>query len=407
MKCTFPPKRVNDWYLMMHSIEAINLTKTYRMYAKPIHRLLEALLRRPFHQSYTSLSNVSFIVNPGQTLGIVGENGAGKSTLLKILAGTLTPSSGMVKTSGRVAALLELGAGFHTEFTGRQNIHLNASLLGLTNEEIRQREKEIISFAELGSFLDRPLKTYSSGMVVRLAFSIATSVDPDILIIDEALSVGDQYFQEKCVERMANFKRQNKTILFCSHAMYLVNQLCDEAMWIENGIIREYGPATMVTAAYENFLRKKSSSAPEVCSEISGEKSPFPVSIISIMLNGKKDYLEIHTGEDLNISFEFENPECRKFRPAVGISRNDGIICHAVGFGNGNLKAIEKEHGIISFDYKALPLLHGEYKVVVSILDINGLHCYHRHDSFCFIINPPDSWQNEVGLVHLEHTWKL
>lgn len=391
----------------MHSIEALNLSKTYRMYAKPIHRLMEAILRRPFHHCHTSLNNVSFKVNPGQTLGIIGENGAGKSTLLKILAGTLTPTSGMVKTHGRVAALLELGAGFHTEFTGRQNIHLNASLLGLTNEEIREREDEIISFAELGSFLDRPLKTYSSGMVVRLAFSIATSVDPDILIIDEALSVGDQYFQEKCVERMVNFKKQNKTILFCSHALYLVNQLCQEVIWIENGNIREHGTATKVTAAYENFLRQKSGATTQICAENSNEKSPFPVSIVSILLNGKKEYLEINTGKDLEITFEYENPEGRKFCPAVGISRNDGIICHAVSLENGNNKAVKSKKGTISFNYKSLPLLYGEYKVVVSILDASGLHCYHRQDSFPFVISPPQTWNNELGMVHMEHTWKI
>ncbi len=391
----------------MYSIEALNLSKTYRIYAKPIHRLLEALLRRPWHQSFTSLNRISLKVNQGLTLGIIGENGAGKSTLLKILAGILTPTTGMVKTFGRVAALLELGAGFHAEFTGRQNIHLNASLLGLTNEEIKQREESIISFAELGDFLDRPLKTYSSGMVVRLAFSIATSVDPDILIIDEALSVGDQYFQEKCVKRMANYKKQNKTILFCSHAMYLVNELCDEAMWIDKGHIRKYGSATEVTAAYENFLRKKSSAAMDLSSKIPTLKSLFPVSIDSIMLNGKMDYLEIDSGEDLNIVFEYENPEGRNFRPAVGISRNDGIICHAVGFAYGNKQFIGIKKGNVSFTYKALPLLHGEYKVVVSILDETGLHCYNRQDSFPFIIKPPRTWKNELGVVHLEHTWRI
>ncbi len=391
---------------MLPSIEAINLSKTYRLYSKPVHRLMEAVLRRSFHESHTSLHNISFMVQPGQTLGIIGENGAGKSTLLKILAGTLTPSSGTVTTRGRVAALLELGAGFHQEFTGRKNIHLNASLLGLTNNEIKEREDEIISFAELGEFLDRPLKTYSSGMVVRLAFSIATSVDPDILIIDEALSVGDQYFQEKCVERMAGFKERKKTILFCSHALYLVNQLCEEAIWIENGVMKDNGQATRVSAAYENYLRRKSSNPAKKETDRSINRQDFPVYIRSITLNGKSDRLEMNSGEDLEVRFEYENPEARRFRPAVGIARNDGIICHAASHQEEIKGSNDKKSGVIELCYKNLPLLHGEYKVVVSVLDATGMHCYHRQDSFTFVVNPPMRWKNELGLVHLEHSWK-
>jgi ABC-type polysaccharide/polyol phosphate transport system ATPase subunit len=390
----------------MPSIEVINLSKVYRLYSKPVHRLMEALFRRPLHESYTSLDNVSFMVQPGQTLGIIGENGAGKSTLLKILAGTLTQSSGTVKTKGRVAALLELGAGFHQEFTGRQNIHLNASLLGLSDKDINDKEEKIIEFSELGEFIDRPIKTYSSGMVVRLAFSIATSVDPDILIVDEALSVGDQYFQEKCVQRMVNFRKQRKTILFCSHAMYLVNLLCEEVMWIENGCVREYGSATRVTAAYENFLREKSAPGLEHDSDNHGDESSFPVSVISVFLNGQKERLEIDSGEDLEIFFEYRNPEGRKFIPAVGISRNDGVICHAASPVNLDKMPIKDEKGMVSICYRNLPLLHGEYKAVVSILDVSGLHCYHRRDSFSFIVNPPKRWEKELGLVHLDHTWK-
>jgi ABC-type polysaccharide/polyol phosphate transport system ATPase subunit len=184
------------------SIRVHDLGKTYKLYAKPSDRLKEVLLRRPKHLAFQSLKSVSFQVSKGESLGIIGDNGAGKSTLLKLLAGTLTPSCGDMDIHGRVAALLELGAGFHQEFTGRQNIYLNASLLGLSEAEIKAQEEAILDFAELGQFIDRPIKTYSSGMVVRLAFSIATSVDPDVLVIDEALSVGDQYFQKKSLDRM-------------------------------------------------------------------------------------------------------------------------------------------------------------------------------------------------------------
>ena len=211
----------------MFRVNVQNVGKEYRLYAKPHDRLWEALFRKPKHDLFKVLSDISFNVALGQSLGIIGDNGAGKSTLLKLLAGTIHPTTGNIEVNGRVAALLELGAGFHPEFTGRQNIHLNASLLGIPEEEIKLKENEIIEFAELEQFIDRPVRTYSSGMYVRLAFSIATTVDPEILIIDEALAVGDMAFQKKCITRMNFFKEQGKTMLFCSHSMYLVQELCD------------------------------------------------------------------------------------------------------------------------------------------------------------------------------------
>ena len=190
----------------MYNLVADGIGKDFRVYRRPVDRLLEAVLRKPRHQLVTVLNDISFSIPPRSSLGIIGDNGAGKSTLLKILSGTLTPSRGNVRLGGRVAALLELGAGFHPEFSGRQNIYLNAALLGLPREEIRKREQEIIDFSEIEPYIDQPVKTYSSGMYLRLAFSIATSVDPDILIIDEALSVGDLAFQKKCIDRMNRFK---------------------------------------------------------------------------------------------------------------------------------------------------------------------------------------------------------
>jgi len=220
----------------LNAIEARNLTKNYQVYLRPFDRLKEAVLRRPCHDLVEALTDVSFEVPEGGTLGIIGENGAGKSTLLKILAGTARQTFGQMVKRGRMAALLELGSGFHPEFSGRQNIYLNAALLGLKEKEIREREEAIIAFSELEQAIDRPVKTYSSGMYVRLAFSIATSVDPEILIIDEALSVGDQRFQQKCVDRMMNFRKANKTLIICTHSMYMINELCSHAIWLKTGI---------------------------------------------------------------------------------------------------------------------------------------------------------------------------
>ena len=253
-----------------------NINKDFKIYTRPQDRLAEILLRRPRHKLYHVLRDISFAVPDGKSIGIIGDNGAGKSTLLKLLVGTLQPTSGSIQTHGQVAALLELGAGFHPEFTGRRNIYLNASLLGIPDDDIAELERGIIEFSELGDFIDRPVKTYSSGMYVRLAFSIATMVRPDILVIDEALSVGDLAFQKKCVQRMNEFRQQNKTMAFCSHSMFHVQELCDIAIWIDKGEIKEMGDSHKVVGDYENFCNNKKSytSVQEGLPAVHTEKQP-------------------------------------------------------------------------------------------------------------------------------------
>ena len=240
-----------------YSIQVENLHKDFKIYEQPKDRLTELLFRKPKHKIYHVLSDISFQLENGSSLGIIGDNGAGKSTLLKLLVGTLEPTSGHISVAGQVAALLELGAGFHPEFTGRKNIYLNASLLGVPDDNIPELENDIIEFSELDYFIDRPVKTYSSGMFVRLAFSIATMVRPDIMVIDEALSVGDMAFQKKCVARMNQFRQEQKTMVFCSHSMYHIQQLCDTAIWIDKGRIREAGPSEQIVAHYEEFCNNK------------------------------------------------------------------------------------------------------------------------------------------------------
>ena len=253
-----------------------NINKDFKIYTRSQDRLAEILLRRPRHKLYHVLRDISFAVPDGKSIGIIGDNGAGKSTLLKLLVGTLQPTSGSIQTHGQVAALLELGAGFHPEFTGRRNIYLNASLLGVPDDDIAELERGIIEFSELGDFIDRPVKTYSSGMYVRLAFSIATMVRPDILVIDEALSVGDLAFQKKCVQRMNEFRQQNKTMAFCSHSMFHVQELCDIAIWIDKGEMKEMGDSHKVVGDYENFCNNKKSytSVQKDLPAVHAEKQP-------------------------------------------------------------------------------------------------------------------------------------
>lgn len=238
-----------------------HLYKIYKIYQRPSDRLKEWLTPRSmrFHRDFVALNDVSFGVDKGRSVGIVGANGAGKTTLLKILAGTTQPTSGTVEVQGSMAALLELGMGFHPDFTGRQNIMMSGRMLGMKEEEIGERMEEIISFSELGDFIDRPLRTYSSGMQVRLGFAVATSVSLDLLIIDEALSVGDAYFQQKCIRKIKEFKTRGVTILFVSHDPGMVKTLCDEALLLDEGRLVDVGNPEEVLEYYTALLARKAS----------------------------------------------------------------------------------------------------------------------------------------------------
>ena len=211
---------------------------------------------RRYHQDFWALRDVNLHLEAGQSCGIVGRNGSGKSTLLKLISGVTRPSSGTVEVAGRVGALLELGTGFHPEYTGRENIYFSAAMLGLEGAETEALAPEIIAFAELADFIDQPVKTYSSGMYMRLGFAVATSIRPDILITDEVLAVGDEAFQKKCIRRMEAFLDQGNTLLFCSHSMYHVQKLCQKAVWLDHGQVRAWGGAAEVTLAFEDYLRE-------------------------------------------------------------------------------------------------------------------------------------------------------
>lgn len=236
-------------------IEVTGLGKCYQTYEKPHHRLLQMLFARlgkTYHREFWALRNITFRVPKGRIVGILGKNGAGKSTLLQIICGTLTPSHGDVNVRGRVAALLELGSGFNPEFTGIENVYMNAQLLGMTREQTDAKLKAILAFADIGEFVHQPVKTYSSGMFARLAFSVVIHVEPDILIVDEALSVGDAWFQHKSMARMRQLMESGCTVLFVSHSIDAVRAVCDEAIWMEDGEIKMQGDVTGVTNAYMN-----------------------------------------------------------------------------------------------------------------------------------------------------------
>lgn len=244
-------------------ISASNISKTFKLYKSPADRLKEIILRRSYHRVFHALENVSFEVAEGETLGIVGQNGAGKSTLLKLLTGILIPDTGAVHISGKITGLLELGTGFNPEFSGRDNIYLNGTYLGLSRGEIEDRLDKIINFAELKDFIYEPIKTYSSGMVMRLAFSVAIHADPKAFVVDEALSVGDAYFQQKCMNKIKEFKNNGGSMVFVSHDMNAVKVLCDQAILLDEGNVIERDTPEKIVNTY-NFLIAKRSKGEEI-----------------------------------------------------------------------------------------------------------------------------------------------
>jgi lipopolysaccharide transport system ATP-binding protein len=233
------------------AIKVDNLSKCYQIYDRPRDRLFQMLMRgyRQYYREFWALKDVSFEIKKGETVGIIGRNGSGKSTLLQMVCGTLSPTSGSIQTYGRIAALLELGSGFNPEFTGRENVYMNASVLGLSHEEIDARFNDIASFADIGDFIEQPVKTYSSGMMVRLAFAVIAHVDADILVIDEALSVGDAFFTQKCMRFLRRFM-ENGTVLFVSHDTGAVINLCQKAIWLESGIAKSQGEPKEIAQLY-------------------------------------------------------------------------------------------------------------------------------------------------------------
>ncbi len=256
------------------AIRVQNITKTYQIYDKPQDRLKQSLWRgrKQFYREFKALDDVSFEVKKGETVGIIGRNGSGKSTLLQIICGTLAPTSGTVEVNGRVAALLELGAGFNPEFTGKENVYMNASILGLSKEEIDAKYDDIVAFADIGDFINQPVKTYSSGMYVRLAFAVIAHVDAGILVVDEALAVGDAVFTQKCMRFLRRFMKQG-TVFFVSHDVESVNNLCQRAIWLDHGIIQMHDIVKKVTKAYIKYCTQQTYGDSVKLNSVQGDKS--------------------------------------------------------------------------------------------------------------------------------------
>jgi len=397
----------------MTAIRADRVSKTYRVYDSAADRLREILLRRPRHRDFHALRDVSFEVPRGGALGLIGENGAGKSTLLKIVAGTTRASSGSIDLQGTVASILELGMGFHPEFSGRENARMNAALLGLSGVQIRRRLPEIRDFSELGDFFDRPVRTYSSGMLLRLAFSVATHCDADVLIVDEALAVGDGYFQKKSVDRITEFQRRGGTLLFCSHALYYVALLCDRAIWLKNGEAAAQGDALTVVRAYETFLQEKDRERAQDSVEAAPAPVPTdgrrPARIAEVVLHDGSGYARTEFASGETVAFDVA-VECNDPRLAlqlrVGVDREDGIQVLAVDTREEPWAPLTGARSYrVRLTLPRLPIAQGEFRVYVYLGDEKALHV---HD--VKILRPGFSVvapEYVVGLVKPAHAWTL
>ncbi len=415
-------------------IRADHVSKRFKVYFDRGFTLKELTLfsnRRRYEQR-TVLDDISFSVRRGEAVGIIGRNGSGKSTTLKLLSRILYPDTGSVKMNGRVSALIELGAGFHPDLSGRENIYNNAAIFGLTKKEIDNRVQQIIDFSELGEYIENPVRTYSSGMYMRLAFSVAINVDADILLVDEILSVGDASFQAKCFHKMQEIKAAGTTIVIISHSLSQIEQICERSIWIDRGKIRMEGKPMDVHPVYLDYMGGKTTtldaaSKPEEPkteeqqdSPTSGAAEPEPANVpdqkrwgtreieigkIAIINAENEETTNLKTGEAIQIRFDYtcRNPEIRSSVIGFGIFRTDDVHCYGSNTLVDRIQNITlNEKGTVTVDIPTMSLLPGRYTLDLA---------FHKEDGFSY-----DYWREcvrfsvysdlqDVGVARLSHHW--
>ena len=395
------------------AIQIKNVSKRFRVYHQRNTSLKQALVdrQRGRFEEFWAVSDVSVDVPEGESLGIIGENGSGKSTLLKCVAGILIQDKGTIAVQGRLASLLEVGAGFHPDFTGRENIYLNGAILGLPRRYITTILDDIVSFAELEQFIDNPVKTYSSGMYMRLGFSIAVNLDPDIMLIDEVLAVGDEAFQRRCMERINAIRADGRTLVFVSHALESVRAICDRCLWLDHGAARMLGGVDSVVAAYLAEVNRREEAELEVTEIAEVDTSPgrMGVRITAIDFSGPDGPTTVlNTGDPLTISVGYEAPEpLRGARFSITFLRGDGAPILTVptdDLATGDA-ALPRE-GVVRLALPGVPFLEGFYSVTVDITEIaTGQHYKRLERVRPFRVHSAD--HREVGMALLGHTWEL
>lgn len=398
-------------------IQAKGLGKRYALSASSMQRLWQLLGGRDKGvQYFEALASVDLTVQPGETIGLIGQNGAGKSTLLQLLCGTLSPSQGELRVNGRVAALLELGAGFNPEFTGRENILFSAAMYGLQAQQIEAHIQEIIDFADIGEFIDQPVRTYSSGMYVRLAFSIATSVKPDILIIDEALAVGDGVFARKSFDRIMQLKEQGVTLLFCSHSLFQVEAICDRCIWLHRGKVMAQGPSADVISQYNDWLTLSANPSTPTTDPEPGAELPAPSAkgqarftrLRASCDDAEGGTLTARSGQsELSVDFDFaSDPQLPSPQMALMIYGADGrVLCSTGTWIDGvALTRDASGAGQVRLTFPHLPLLKGRYTLAAYLMCERAVHVYEAVEHFATVqVSQPHL---EQGSFSIPHQWR-
>jgi lipopolysaccharide transport system ATP-binding protein len=364
--------------------------------------LRNAWNRRSPADPFIALDDVSFEVHRGESLAIIGENGAGKSTLLKLIAAVVKPTQGSVVVNGSMSALLELGSGFHPEYTGAENIELSAALLGIPAAQFLEKRAEIIAFADIGDALFKPVKTYSSGMIVRLGFAVATAVNPDLLITDEVMAVGDEAFQKKCIRWVEGYLKRGGTLLLVSHSMYHVQKLCSHAMWLEKGRVREAGDAISVSQRYLAYSQQK--SAQESIADHAHAQANGLYRVQNALLNHDPLPATLSMGDSLTVTAEVISPDGRTPHVLLGLLREDGTAIYGTGseFDGVKLTQTAPQVFAVHFTYDAPPLLPGGYIVRLHAMDPEGMRLFDTVER-TFVIT---GQTREMGTVRLPHRWQ-
>jgi ABC-2 type transport system ATP-binding protein/lipopolysaccharide transport system ATP-binding protein len=402
----------------MHPIVLENIGKYYKKYSHK-HKFLtikSALVNKTLFsdlqrdEKFEALKGININVEKGKTLSIIGENGSGKSTLLKILAGITKPTSGQITTRGRISALIELGAGFHPEISGTENIFINGIILGLSKKMIQQKLKKIVEFSELEDFINSPVKTYSSGMYMRLGFSIAINVDPDILLIDEVLAVGDAFFVPKCIEKIYEFKRKGKTIIFVSHDLATVEKISDEVIWLKNGRIEMRGYPGKVVDAYMQYIGEKEEKREEKPASINTENRwgsrEIEISNVRIVnREGKERYL-FKSEEHMTVEFDvYSKNREEDFVFGLAIYNPEGILCYGT---NTHLEHFVPGHirgeGKVRIHIPRNHLINGQYFLDLAVHKKDGFPFDYHHFLYKFKIS---SKTRDLGITRIPHQWEF
>ncbi len=382
------------------------VSKYYPRVHRPGERLraFAALLagREP-REGAEVLRDVSLEIYPGQSFGIIGENGAGKSTLLKILTGVLSPSRGSVEVNARIAALLELGAGFQPEFSGIDNVRMKAALLGMSRRQLDRRLDEILAFADIGDYVYEPVKHYSSGMVVRLGFAVVAASDPELLITDEVLAVGDESFQKKCIRWIETFLERGNTLLMVSHSMYLVQKLCQRALWLHQGSTRELGDVFPVTQSYLAWHEEKNAAERRHRRELQGDSGLYRVSRFRLSGNGREADIAIATGDSLGAELTLHSPDGRAPVALIGIIRADGTPVYGVAsdFDRREPERLDEKTYRFRIRFDDLPLLPGVYSLRGHAMDPEGLRLCDTAEIRFSVAGE----SREMGMIRLPHRW--